>query len=78
MKILQVFTPIPCCYGNTVPDIFLRIIDVSILPSYCGKQNHTLTLVYMGGRGKFCPQAVFATVQNRLALDLLKLCDFYF
>ena len=40
-------TDLPCCYGNTVPDMFLRIIHISILPSYCGTtvthQNQMLT-----------------------------------
>ena len=29
-------TGLPCCYGNTVPDMFLRTMHISILSSYCG------------------------------------------
>ena len=49
MKVLPAFTSIPCCYVNTVTDMFLRIIHVSILPSYCGN-SHTLkaTLNFQG------------------------------
>ena len=38
---------LPCCYGNTVPDMFLRIIHISVLLSCCGNtvthQNQMLT-----------------------------------
>ena len=40
-------TGLLCCYGNPVRDMFLRIIHISVLPSYCGKtvahQNQMLT-----------------------------------
>ena len=40
-------TGLICCYGNTVPDMFLRTIHISFLPSYCGNtvrhQNQMLT-----------------------------------
>ena len=40
-------TGVHCCYGNTVPDMLLRIIHISALSSYCGNtptcQNQMLT-----------------------------------
>ena len=44
---IKCITGLLCCYGNTVPDMLLRIIHISILPSYCRNtvthQNQMLT-----------------------------------